>query len=69
MVNYTGADSCPKCGSKELGRGKQSGHALMSSIDKISFGSPIEYVICTDCGYIIEGYVTKPEKFTVKFKD
>lgn len=61
MENKT--NQCPKCGSTELGRGKHSNYATMSTVDKMSFGSPIEYVICTDCGYIIEGYVTKPEKF------
>ena len=66
MANYTGSSSCPKCGSKELGRGKHSGYALMSSVDKMSMGSPIEYIICTDCGYILESYVTKPEKFKGK---
>ena len=54
---------CPKCGSQELGKGKQSGYALMSPVSKVSFGSGIEYLLCTDCGYIIESYVNSPEKF------
>ncbi|MGM7702578.1 transcription initiation factor TFIIIB [Pseudalkalibacillus sp. Hm43] len=54
---------CPKCGGKELGRGKHSGYAVMAPLKKLSTGSNIEYIICTDCGYIIEGYVSKPEKF------
>ena len=30
--------------------------------NKMSLGSDVVYVICTDCGFIIEGYVTKPKK-------
>ncbi|SIT88254.1 transcription initiation factor TFIIIB [Edaphobacillus lindanitolerans] len=54
---------CPKCGGTELGKGKQSGYAMMAPVKKMSFGSNIEYILCTECGYIIESYVTKPEKF------
>ncbi|MGM0837248.1 MAG: transcription initiation factor TFIIIB [Bacillota bacterium] len=57
------ATECPKCGAKELGVGKHSGYGVMYPKDKMSFGSDIEYVICTECGYIIEGYVKKPNKF------
>ena len=54
---------CPKCGSRELGKGKQSGYSAMHPTNKMSFGSTIEYLICTECGYIIEGYVKKPKRF------
>lgn len=57
------ATGCPKCGSTELGYGKQSGYASMSTVNKASFGSAITFVVCTDCGFIIESYVAKPEKF------
>lgn len=57
------AEKCPKCGSNELGKGKHSGYGVMFPVDKVSLGSDIEYVICTSCGFIIEGYVKKPEKF------
>ncbi len=56
-------ENCPKCGSNELGKGKHSGYGVMFPVDKRSLGSDIEYVICTSCGFIIEGYVKKPEKF------
>jgi len=56
------ATECPKCGAKELGVGKES-HGGMFPINKMSLGSEVEYIICTECGYIIEGYVKKPEKF------
>ncbi|WP_377889053.1 transcription initiation factor TFIIIB [Alkalihalobacillus sp. R86527] len=56
--------NCPKCGGTELGKGKHSGYAVMSPMKKkLSFGSEIEYVLCTDCGFIIESYVKNPEKF------
>ncbi|MGM8363927.1 transcription initiation factor TFIIIB [Virgibacillus sp. W0181] len=63
MDNNTGVTECPKCGEKELGKGKQSGYSAMHPDNKMSFGSTIEYIICTNCGFIIEGYVKKPEKF------
>lgn len=53
---------CPKCGGKELGKGKRSGYGRMYPDNKI-LGSDVEYIICTKCGFIIEGYVKKPEKF------
>jgi hypothetical protein len=56
-------ETCPKCESSELGKGKQSGYGVMFPLNKMSFGSDIEYLICTSCGFIIEGYVKKPEKF------
>ena len=56
------ATECPKCGGKELGKGKHSGYAAMYP-SRMSFGSDVEYIICTTCGFIIESYVTKPEKF------
>jgi DNA-directed RNA polymerase subunit RPC12/RpoP len=59
----TMAGECPKCGGKELGKGVQNNYAAISPKYKMSFGSPVEYIICSDCGYIIESYVTKPAKF------
>lgn len=67
MINISYAKECPKCGSTELGRGKHSGYSVMSPVNKVSFGSNIEYIICTDCGFIIEGYVVKSEKFKGTF--
>lgn len=54
---------CPKCGGTELGKGKHSGYGVMYPDNKMSLGSEIEYIICTECGFIIESYVKKPEKF------
>ncbi|HLR70762.1 MAG TPA: transcription initiation factor TFIIIB [Pseudogracilibacillus sp.] len=55
--------ACPKCGGDELGKGKQTNMDVMYPDNKMSFGSNIEHIICTDCGLIIESYVKKPEKF------
>lgn len=63
MKQSTKVAECPKCGGTELGLGKHSGYAAMYPYNKMSLGSDIEYVICTDCGFIIESYVKKPEKF------
>ncbi|MDA6151348.1 hypothetical protein OSK18_28085, partial [Escherichia coli] len=58
-----GEKKCPKCGSSELGKGNHSGYGVMFPVNKMSIGSDIEYLICTSCGIIIEGYVKKPRKF------
>lgn len=63
MKRITNITECPKCRSRELGIGKQSGYAAMYPKNKMSLGSDINYIICTECGFIIEGYVKKPEKF------
>ena len=63
MIESTKIKECPKCGSSELGKGKHSGYGVMYPDNKMSLGSDVVYVICTDCGFIIEGYVTKPKKF------
>jgi len=54
---------CPKCGEKELGKGRQSGASAMYPDNKMSFGSTVEHIICTNCVLIIESYVKKPERF------
>lgn len=58
-------DTCPKCGCKEIGQGKQIAGGKMLPIDKVtmSFGSSVIADICTECGYIIEMRVEKPNKF------
>ncbi|PYF01956.1 transcription initiation factor TFIIIB [Ureibacillus chungkukjangi] len=53
---------CPKCGGKELGKGKQSGYGAVHSYSTI-IGVAVEHIICTECGYIIESYVKNPTKF------
>jgi len=63
MRKSTHITECPKCGGEELGIGKHSGHGVMYPDNKMSLGSDIKYIICTDCGFIIEGYVQKPAKF------
>nr|WP_300004042.1 hypothetical protein [Tissierella sp.] len=58
-------DTCPRCGSKEIGQGKQTYQGKMHPIDSITVlaGSNIVADICTDCGYIIEMRVVNPELF------
>lgn len=63
MTQFETITECPKCGGKELGKGKHSGYAVMVPPNKMSFGSEVEYILCTDCGYIIESYVKTPDKF------
>jgi transcription elongation factor Elf1 len=65
MVNSKKITECPKCGGKELGKGKNSGYGTIYPDGKMRLdaGSDVEYIICTDCGFIIETYVTKPEQF------
>ncbi|MGM8216441.1 transcription initiation factor TFIIIB [Bacillaceae bacterium W0354] len=63
----TKVTECPKCGGKELGKGKHNGYANIAPSNKMSLGSGVEYVICVNCGFIIEGYVKRPEKFKGSF--
>lgn len=53
---------CPKCGGKELGKGKQSGYGSVLPSNKV-LGVGVEHIICTECGFIIESYVKNPKKF------
>ncbi|MFK7681865.1 transcription initiation factor TFIIIB [Priestia megaterium] len=69
MKDFIKVTECPKCGDTELGKGIQTGYGSMSPNKKISVGSNIEYIICVRCGYIIEGYVTNPEKFKGTFSN
>ena len=64
MDQSTGIKECPKCGGTEFGKGKQRDYAALRHPTKIfSIGSAIMYVLCTDCGFIIESFVEKPERF------
>jgi DNA-directed RNA polymerase subunit RPC12/RpoP len=63
MNHHIEVTECPKCGGKELGKGKHSGYSVISPYKKMRFGSDVVYIICTECGFIIESYVTKPERF------
>lgn len=63
MKHSTKIIECPKCGRKELGKGKHTGYGVVYPANKMSLGSDIEYIIYTECGFIIEGYVKRPEKF------
>jgi DNA-directed RNA polymerase subunit RPC12/RpoP len=63
MKNANTVIQCPKCDSNELGKGIHKGYGVMYPVHQMSLGSDIEYILCTDCGYIIESYVKKPKKF------
>lgn len=55
---------CPKCGSQEIGKGRQSGYAAVHPLHKVfALGSAIFHRICTNCGYVIESYVENPSRF------
>ena len=62
MNHSTKLTECPKCGGKELGKGKHSGSGSMFPYNK-AFGVDVEHIICTECGFIIESYVKNPKKF------
>lgn len=67
MISYNKITECPKCGGTELGKGQHKGYAGMFP-NKLSLSrSTVEYLLCTDCGFIIEGYVKKPRKFKGTF--
>lgn len=56
---------CPKCGSNQIGQGKQFHEGKMFPINNMTIigGSDIISDICTNCGYILEMRVEQPEKF------
>lgn len=62
MENPT--EQCSKCECKEIGEGRQSGHAGVLPIGKIfPLSSAIIHRICTNCGYVIKSYVENPTKY------
>lgn len=64
MKPVQSVDECPKCGGRELGRGSQSGYSVIRSLrPQLGLDSAVNYIICTDCGFIIEGYVEHPDRF------
>lgn len=69
MNEKTSVTECPKCGGKDLGKGKHSGYGRMNAVNKMNLGSNVIYILCTDCGYIIESYVEKPKKFKGTYDD
>ena len=62
MIHSMKVTECPKCGGKELGKGKHSGYGSVLPNNKF-LGVDVEHIICTECGFIIESYVKKPERF------
>ncbi|AEI46298.1 hypothetical protein [Paenibacillus mucilaginosus] len=56
--------ACPACGGTELAEGEQAGYSQMGHRGKpLKPGSPIVHVFCTDCGIIIQSYVSQPQRF------
>ncbi|MCR8642002.1 transcription initiation factor TFIIIB [Paenibacillus sp. N1-5-1-14] len=59
--------TCPKCGGQDIVKGIQSGYAnVFPEAGIFKMGSEIVHVLCASCGFIIESYVKKPEKFKGK---
>lgn len=59
-------EKCPECGSRHLGKGKLEGYAsLYASAFK---SSPLDALVCSDCGLVIELRARKPHIFAPKVK-
>lgn len=57
-------EDCPYCGSKMLVYGYQNDSAnVFTDVRGSVFGSPIEHIICRNCGSIVYSRVVKPEMF------
>lgn len=55
---------CEKCGNDKFAKGIQKNQAKIVPIDKsMSLGSVIIHTFCTECGWIKESFVEKPNKF------
>lgn len=62
----TRVEKCPECGSRNLGHGKLEGYASMYASPFRS--SPLDALVCSDCGLVIELRVRKPHIFAPKVK-
>lgn len=57
-------ENCPYCNSKMLVYGYQSDSGnVFTDIRGSVFGSPVEHIICRECGSIVYSRVVKPEMF------
>ncbi len=68
VVKFNAKD-CPKCGSHEIGRGKQSGYAGVTPYEKMGFNHSLIHLICTDCGWVVGSYVENPKVFKKTVSD
>ncbi|WP_432360757.1 transcription initiation factor TFIIIB [Sporosarcina sp. UB5] len=68
MKNFNVVE-CPKCDSREIGRGKQSGYAGVTPYERMGFNHSLVLLICTDCGWVIGSYVEKPAAFKKTVSD
>ncbi|MBR5429957.1 MAG: transcription initiation factor TFIIIB [Firmicutes bacterium] len=59
-------EKCPECGSRNLGWGKLEGYACLRATPLRS--SPVDALVCSDCGLVIEWRVRKPHIFAPKVK-
>ncbi|MEJ8553858.1 hypothetical protein [Tepidibacter sp. Z1-5] len=55
--------NCPECGCTEIGEGEFSGYANLRPVNSIIASSPVTAEVCTNCGYILNMRVERPEKF------
>ena len=62
----TRVEKCPECGSRNLGIGKMEGYGSMYASAFRS--SPVDALVCSDCGLIIELRARKPHIFAPKIK-
>ncbi len=57
-------EECPYCGSKFLVYGYQCDNAAAyTDVRGGVFGSPIQHIICQECGSIVHSSVLKPDIF------
>lgn len=54
---------CPKCGCTEIAGGEFTGYAALKPTNSIIASSAVIAEVCTNCGYILNMRVLKPEKF------
>ena len=62
------ATECPKCGCTIIGRGYHLKNGAIIPYGGLFKSSAVLYEICTNCGYIIAGYVDEPEMFYIDQK-
>ena len=63
MAKIIPVTECPKCGCTIIGRGYHLKNGAMLPYGGLFKASAVVYEICTNCGYIINGYVDRPDLF------
>ena len=63
MIVMSNEQQCKACGGQIFVKGKMSGYANVTPINKVFGSSPLLLTFCKECGEVSSMKVEKPEKF------